>query len=67
MTETERQNVENEIAVCRQLLANTDYRALKHSEGEMSDEEYAETKENRRAWRARVNELQEQLAAGDGA
>lgn len=66
MTEMERQNIENEIAVYKQMLTNTDYRTLKHAEGELTDEEYAATKENRKAWRTRINELEEQLAQ-DGA
>lgn len=64
MTEMERQNIENEIATYKQMLTNTDYRALKHAEGELTDEEYAETKEKRKAWRSHINELEEQLAQG---
>lgn len=61
MTEMERQNIENEINVCVQLLTNTDYKALKHADGAITDEEYATTKAERQEWRDRINELQKQL------
>lgn len=64
VTEIERQNVDNEIAANVQMLANTDYKAIKHAEGAMTDEEYEETKAERQAWRDRINELQALLAAG---
>lgn len=50
-----------EIATYKQLLLQTDYKALKHSEGAITDEEYAETKAQRAEWRARINELEEEL------
>lgn len=63
MTDIERQNIDNDINMYKQLLTNTDYRALKYAEGSLSEEEFAETKANRAEWRAKINELQEQLAA----
>lgn len=66
MTEMERQNIENEIATYKQMLTNTDYMALKHSDGALTDEEYAPTKADRQEWRGKINELQEKLAQ-DGA
>lgn len=65
MKELNRQNIENEIAIYMQLLTNTDYKALKHADGTITDEDYAEIKANRQAWRDRINELQEQLASAD--
>ena len=47
-----------EINALKQLLSATDYQAIKHSEGEISDEEYASIRDKRRAWRNRINELE---------
>ena len=56
MTEDEKQA---EINAMKILLRDTDYKAIKHSEGLISDEEYAEIKAQREAWRQRINELEE--------
>ena len=56
-----RSNIECEINTCKQLLSLTDYMAIKHSEGELTEEEYSETKEKRKNWRARINELEAEL------
>lgn len=47
-----------EINALRQLLAQTDYKALKHADGALSDEEYEECRKQRAEWRAKINELQ---------
>lgn len=44
-------------------LRRTDYMAIKFAEGELSAEEYAEAKEQRRAWRAKINQLQAEIEA----
>ncbi len=49
----------NEIKSLKQLLKNTDYKAIKFAEGELSADEYEGVKMKRRAWRARINELEE--------
>lgn len=53
-----RQEIMGEINAMKQLLANTDYQALKYAEGEISEEDYAETKANRRHWRGVINGLE---------
>lgn len=58
--------IQGEINALKQLLTNSDYKAIKHSEGEIADADYAETKEKRRAWRERINELEAELASLDG-
>lgn len=63
MTETERANIENDIAIYQQLLRNTDYRCMKYAEGVMTEEEFAPTKANRAEWREKINELRERLAS----
>ena len=50
-----------EIAELKENLKETDYQAIKHSEGWISDEEYAEIKAQRQAWRDRINELEHLL------
>lgn len=49
---------EKEIIDCKKHLSETDYKAIKYSEGALSEEEYAEDKANRKAWRDRINELE---------
>ena len=49
------------IAMIKERLRAPDYLAIKFAEGELTAEEYAETKAKRRAWRAEINELQEKL------
>ena len=51
----------NRISELKQKLQETDYKAIKYSEGELSAEEYAETKAQRRAWREEINKLEEEL------
>lgn len=58
---TEAQLKERRVAELKKLLADTDYRAIKYAEGELTAEEYAETRADRRAWRAEVNELEAEL------
>ena len=45
----------------KSLLASSDYKAIKYAEGELTEEEYAETKELRRSYRAEINQLEESL------
>ena len=42
-------------------LAATDYKTLKYAEGELTEEQYAETKEYRKGLRVRINELESQI------
>lgn len=51
--------IEDEIFILKQQLANTDYQAIKYAEGELSEEEYMPIKEERKSWRARINELEQ--------
>ena len=59
------QEIQGEINAYKQLLSNTDYQAIKHSEGEISDADYEEMKELRKSYRERINELEEELATAD--
>lgn len=59
--EERRAVIEGEINALKQLLANTDYKALKHADGVISDEEYAETLELRKSYREKINKYEEEL------
>lgn len=47
-----------EIMELKQKLADTDYKAIKYAEGEISLYEYEPIKAERRYWRSRINELE---------
>jgi hypothetical protein len=48
----------NRIAELKQLLAESDYKAIKFAEGWLTADEYADTKAERQAWRNEINELE---------
>lgn len=47
------------IEQLKSKLRETDYQAIKFAEGEMSEEEFAPIKEQRKNWRAKINKLEE--------
>lgn len=47
-----------QIAKLKRNLASTDYQALKHSDGFLTDDEYAPAKAQRQAWREEINLLE---------
>ena len=47
-----------EMRLLKSNLRATDYLAIKFAEGELSASEYCETKNQRKAWRERINELE---------
>lgn len=46
------------IKELKHLLADTDYKVIKYSEGLISEKEYAEVKAQRQAWRDEINQLE---------
>ena len=54
------------IAMLKQQLADTDYKAIKFAEGLISEQDYAETKAQRQLWRDEINRLESE-ANIDGA
>ena len=52
-----------EIFELKEELNRTDYKAIKYSEGVMTDEEYQPVGIQRQAWRHRINELEELIKA----
>ena len=55
------QAINREISELKKKLFDTDYKAIKYSEGLLTDEEYAEVKVQRQEWRKKINELEEKL------
>lgn len=51
-----------EISVLKNNLKATDYKAIKHSEGLISDDDYEETKTQREEWREAINNYEEMIA-----
>lgn len=59
--------IDMNIAGLKQILANSDYKALKHADGALTDEEYEDTKQKRQRLRDDINALElekEQLERG---
>lgn len=50
-----------EITRLKHLLADSDYKAIKFAEGEMTAEDYESTKTQRKAWRAEINALEDEI------
>lgn len=51
-----------QIIDCKHKLYLTDYKAIKFAEGEITEEDYAPIREERRAWRNQINELEQKIA-----
>ena len=56
-----KREIKSQIARLKFELHKTDYLALKHSEGWLTEEEYAPIKAHRQALREEINELQAEL------
>lgn len=50
-----------EIQQLKKALSDTDYKAIKYAEGELTAEEYAPDKEQRAYWRQRINLIQQEF------
>lgn len=50
-----------EITQLKKLLSDTDYKAIKYAEGQISENEYASVKAERQGYRDRINELESLL------
>ena len=55
---TEQEKAKIKIAELKQKLQETDYQAIKHFEGYLTDYEYDPIKAQRQAWRDEINELE---------
>ena len=47
-----------EITQLKKLLSDSDYKAIKYAEGQISEEEYSEIKSERQGYRDRINYLE---------
>ena len=59
--------IDMNITGLKQILASSDYKALKHADGVLTDEEYEETRQERQKLRDEINALEqekEQLKRG---
>lgn len=54
----DRENAIQEIANLKKQLSDTDYKAIKFAEGEITPEDYLPIKNQRAEWRAKINKLQ---------
>jgi hypothetical protein len=59
----EKMQIKSEIMNILNKLDATDYQTLKFAEGELTEEEFAPIKEQRKAWRAEINRLETELKA----
>lgn len=50
-----------EITQLKKQLSDTDYKAIKYAEGQISEEEYASVRAERQGYRDRINELEAML------
>ena len=50
-----------QILQLRGLLHNTDYKAIKYAEGELTEDEYAPIREQRKTWRTQIRALEEEI------
>ncbi len=62
VTELDRANTsEIQIEALKQMLSDTDYKAIKFAEGLISEEDYASIKKQRQEWRNQINLLESEL------
>ena len=54
----DRENAIQEISQLKKALSDTDYKAIKYAEGQISESEYASVKAERQSYRDRINELE---------
>lgn len=65
LTEKQKQirAIKRQINELKYNLSATDYQAIKYAEGEISEDEYAPIKAQRKEWRFEINELEKALNA----
>lgn len=54
-------SINKQIQELKQKLSDTDYKAIKYSEGWITEKDYAEVKQQRENWRSAINKLEEEL------
>lgn len=53
--------INSQITILKNNLASTDYLAIKYSEGELSEEEFKPTRQQRKSWRVEINRLEKEI------
>ena len=54
-------SINKQIQELKQKLSDTDYKAIKYSEGWITEKDYVEVKQQRENWRSIINKLEEEL------
>lgn len=62
---TREEELQIKIMELKTQLKATDYKAIKFAEGELTEEEYAPIKEQRKEWRAEINELESEIISNE--
>ena len=62
--EKQRRAAIERIAELKQLLRDSDYKAIKYAEGLLGEREYIPIRDERKAWRKEINELEASLREG---
>ena len=57
-SDIDRENAIQEITQLKKQLSDTDYKAIKFAEGQLTEEEYASVKAERQGYRDRINYLE---------
>ena len=58
---TQKEINQQTIEELKTKLRSTDYQAIKYAEGELTEEEYAPIKAQRKEWRVEINRLEVEL------
>ena len=56
-----KEEIEDRIRELKHNLENTDYQAIKYSEGRMTEQEYTPIGNQRQEWRDEINQLEDEL------
>lgn len=62
---TREEELQIKIMELKTQLKASDYKAIKYAEGLISEEEYAPIKEQRKEWRAEINELESEIISNE--
>ena len=57
----EQENKKARISELKTKLKQTDYKAIKYAEGQLTEEEYAPIKAQRQLWRDEINQLEQMI------
>ena len=58
LNQENKHSTDEQIAMLKQNLDDTDYKAIKYAEGLISEQDYADIKAQRQLWRDEINRLE---------